>query len=144
VIFATTVLTQAKGINFENSLLLLIVVNVVGFFGYIAFGWVGDRFSRRNLMAIGWALAGISYAAMILFANGFYAVMAVFALSMFFNAGVYAPTFTYFAESYPTRMRGSGASFANATGQIGGLIGSVLIFGARDVAPRTELEAIAT
>jgi len=99
-------------------------------------------------------------------------VMVLFALSQFFEAGVYAPTFTYFAESYPTRMRGSGASFANAVGQIGGIVGSamfailvgaglgvanaalylglipmvlasLLLFGGRNVAPRTELEAIA-
>jgi MFS family permease len=124
-------------------------------------------------MAVCWVLAAIFWGAMILFAQDFMSVMVLFAIAQFFEAGVYAPTFTYFAESYPTRIRGSGASFANATGQIGGIIGSgafglmlaagvsvntaalllgtiplfiaaVLVFGARDIAPRTELEAIAT
>ena len=172
VIFATTVLTQAKHIEFANSLLLLIVVNLVGIVGYIVIGWIGDRVSRRNVIVVGWALAGIFYAAMLLWANSFLSVMILFALSQFFEAGVYAPTFTYFAESYPTRMRGSGASFANAIGQIGGIVGSalfaillaagiavgttalylslipmllaaLLLLGARNVPPRTELEAIA-
>jgi MFS family permease len=172
VIFATTVLTQGKGLNFENSLLLLIGVNLVGFLGYLVFGYLGDLVSRRNLIIVGWTLAGIFYAAMILFGSGFLSVMVLFALSQFFEAGVYAPTFTYFAESYPTRMRGSGASFANAMGQIGGIVGSalfaillgagvavgtaalylgfvpmvlasLLMFGGRNVAPQTELEAIA-
>jgi MFS family permease len=136
------------------------------------FGYVGDFVSRRNLVIVGWTLAGLFYAAMILFANDFLSVMVFFALSQFFEAGVYAPTFTYFAESYPTRMRGSGASFANAVGQIGGIVGSamfailvgagigvanaalylglipmvlasLLLFGGRNIAPRTELEAIA-
>jgi len=173
VILATTVLTQGKGLTFENSLLLLILPNFVGFLGYLAIGYIGDRYSRRNLMAICWVLAAVFWAAMILFAHDFLSVMILFAISMFFEAGVYAPTFTYFAESYPTRIRGSGTSFANATGQIGGIIGSgafglmlaagvsvnnaalilgtvplfiasAMVFGARNIAPRTELEAIGT
>jgi MFS family permease len=173
VILATTVLTQGKGLTFENSLLLLILPNFVGFLGYLVIGYIGDRYSRRNLMAVCWVLAAVFWGAMILFATDFMSVMVLFAISMFFEAGVYAPTFTYFAESYPTRIRGSGTSFANATGQIGGIIGSgafglmlaagvsvntaalilgtvplfiasVLVFGARNIAPRTELEAIAT
>jgi MFS family permease len=173
VILATTVLTQGKGLTFENSLLLLIVPNLVGFIGYLVIGYIGDRVSRRNLMAVCWVLAAVFWGAMMLFAQDFLSVMVLFAIAQFFEAGVYAPTFTYFAESYPTRIRGSGASFANATGQIGGIIGSggfglmlaagvsvntaalilgtvplfiaaALVFGARSIAPRTELEAIAT
>jgi MFS family permease len=172
-ILATTVLTQGKGLTFENSLLLLIVPNLVGFVGYIVIGYISDSVSRRNLIAICWVLAGLLWAAMIAFAQDFLSVMVVYSLAQFFAAGSYAPTFTYFAESYPTRMRGSGVAFANAVGQIGGVVGSAafgfmvaagltvnntalflglvpmlvgaaLIFGARNVAPRTVLEAIAT
>jgi MFS family permease len=172
-ILATTVLTQGKGLTFENSLLLLIVPNLVGFVGYLVVGYIGDSVSRRNLMAVCWVCAGVFWALMLVFAQDFLSVMLGYSIAQFFAAGAYAPTFTYFAESYPTRMRGSGVAFANAVGQIGGIIGSagfgilvaagltvnntalvlalfpmlvaaVLILGARNVAPRTVLEAIAT
>jgi MFS family permease len=172
VILATTVLTQGKGLSFENSLLLLIVPNLVGFLGYVVLGYISDKVSRRNLVAACWVIAGVLWAIMILFAQDFLSVMILFSASAFFEAGSYAPMFTYLAESYPTRMRGSGVAFTNAIGQVGGIIGSaafgfllasglsvnnaawllglipmviaaVLILGARNVAPRTQLEAIA-
>jgi MFS family permease len=172
VILATTVLTQGKGLTFENSLLLLIVPNLVGFLGYVVLGYISDKVSRRNLVAFCWVVAGVLWAVMILWAQDFTSIMVLFSASAFFEAGSYAPMFTYLAESYPTRMRGSGVAFTNAIGQIGGIIGSaafgillasghsvnnaawilgliplliaaVLLFGARNVAPRTTLEAIA-
>lgn len=171
VILATTILTQGKHISFSNSLLVLIISNVAGFIGYIVLGYVGDRIGRRNTVLVGWIVAGLLWGAMLGFAHTFTAVIVLFALSQFFEAGTYAPFFTYAAESFPTRMRGTGAAFVNAMGGIGSIIGSGLfafflsrgmsvleaglllgmipqilaaffLFGAKNVPPRTELEAI--
>src|SRR5262249_54281741 len=41
-VLGTTVLTQGKGVSFTGSLVMLIVINAVGYLGYLFHGWVGD------------------------------------------------------------------------------------------------------
>ena len=50
----------------RRTLLLVVVSNLVGALGYLAHGWAGDRFGRRNTIAVGWLLSGGFFAAMLL------------------------------------------------------------------------------
>ena len=63
---------------------------------------------------------------MVFLAQGNIAVLVTYSIGLFFFIGAYAPLFTYMGESYPTRMRATGASFINAMGPIGAIIGSAV------------------
>lgn len=57
-VLGTTVITKTHDVSFNNSLLILILSNLVGYCGYLAHGWLGDRIGRRNTIAVGWMLGG--------------------------------------------------------------------------------------
>jgi MFS family permease len=170
-VLGTTVLTQGKGISFSNSLFLLILSNALAYIGYIAHGFIGDFLGRRETIAGAWIIAGIFYLIMLLVASSYVAVLLTYSIGLFFLIGAYSALFTYMGESFPTRMRGTGSSFINAMGPIGGVLGSLLftavlaggisvsmsaliagaiplilsglaLFGARHVPPRKTLEEI--
>ncbi|GAC1358879.1 MAG: MFS transporter [Ktedonobacteraceae bacterium] len=171
-VLGTTVLTQGKGISFSNSLFLLILSNALAYVGYVAHGYIGDAIGRRETIAGAWILSGISYTVMLLLPSNYWAVLISYSVGLFFLIGSYSALFTYMGESFPTRMRGTGSSFINAMGPIGGVLGSLLfttilqggasivnatliagalplilsgllMFGARRVPPQQTLEEIA-
>jgi putative MFS transporter len=128
-VLSTTILTDGKGINFEDSLGVLIVSNLVGFVGYMSFGFIGDRIGRRNAIAFGWFGAGICYLLMLFAVEGFWPVVLLNSLGLYFVIGPYAALLFYMGESYPTAYRASGAAFANAMGPVGAIIGGGIFSG---------------
>jgi MFS family permease len=171
-VLGTTVLTQGKGISFSNSLFLLILSNALAYVGYVAHGYIGDVLGRRETVAGAWILSGISYTIMLFLSSSYLAVLIAYSVGLFFLIGSYSALFTYMGESFPTRIRGTGSSFINAMGPIGGVLGSLLfttvlqsganvvnatmiagaiplilsgllMFGARRVPPQKTLEEIA-
>ncbi|KYD11722.1 MFS transporter [Saccharococcus caldoxylosilyticus] len=169
-VLSTTVLTEGKGISFDNSLFMLIFSNALAYIGYIFHGYIGDRIGRRETLIGSWIIAGLSYTFMLFVAQGYWSVLISYSVGLFFLIGAYAALFTYMGESYPTRIRGTGAAFINAMGPIGAIFGSlvftltvenngvimatflsgvlplllsgILMFGARSIAPSKELENI--
>jgi MFS family permease len=127
VVLSTTVLVTGKGISLENALLFLVVSNALSYIGYIVHGYVGDLIGRRETIAAGWILAGLSYGCMLLLANGPVAVLIFYMLGLFFIIGPYSALFSYMGESYPTRSRGTGAAFINAMGPIGAIVGGAIL-----------------
>ena len=47
-VLGTTVLTEAKGLSFNNSLFMLIFSNGLAYIGYITHGYIGDKIGRRE------------------------------------------------------------------------------------------------
>lgn len=127
VVLSTTILVDAKGITMQNALLFLVASNALSYIGYLVHGYVGDIIGRRETIAIGWILAGLSYGAMLLFAHGNVPVLIAYMIGLFFIIGPYSALFSYMGESYPTRSRGTGAAFINAMGPIGAIIGGALL-----------------
>jgi MFS family permease len=165
-VLSTTVLTSGKHISYSSSLIVIIISNSVAFVGYMLAGYLGDRIPRRNVIGVGWLCSGICYMLMLYVVNGYWPVVILNALGLFFLIGPYSALLFYMGESYPTRYRASGTSFANAMGPVGAILGGlvftalinlgtttassaviagavpilisgVLIFGARSVAPGT-------
>lgn len=165
-VLSTTVLTSGKHISYSSSLVVVIISNLVAFLGYMLAGYLGDRIPRRNVIGVGWLCSGVCYLLMLYVVNGYWPVVILNAFGLFFLIGPYSALLFYMGESYPTRYRASGASFANAMGPIGAILGGlvftalinlgtttatsaaiagavpilisgVLIFGARSVAPGT-------
>lgn len=172
IVFSTILLITYKGLPLSSSVLILIVSNGITYLGYVMFGFLGDRISRRNVIAFAWIISAIMYTVFAFFSSGFAASMVTYSLGLLFLIGPYSALFTYMGETYPTRNRGTGIAFINAMGPVGSIIGGalftvvlavtasypdsmligaialviagVLMFGARNVRPGQELEDIAT
>src|SRR5215469_14056426 len=124
-ILGTTVITAVHKITFENSLLILVLSNVVGYLGYLAHGYVGDRIGRRNAIAIGWMLGGIAFAAMLLAGHDFGIVVLLYSVGLFFLIGPYAALLFFIGESYPTVIRATGGGIINALGPVGAIVAGI-------------------
>jgi len=126
-VLGTTVLTEGKGVSFGSALTVLIVSNAAAYIGYLCHGFVGDRIGRRLTIAGGWVISGLAYTLMLFGpdAQGF--VLTMYTIGLFFIIGPYAALLFFMGESFPTRVRGTGASFVNAMGPIGAIAGGALL-----------------
>jgi MFS family permease len=121
----TTVLTRVHNVSFENSLLILVLSNVIGYCGYLSHGFIGDKIGRRNTLAIGWMLGGLSFAGMLFGPSSAGVVVALYSLGLFFLIGPYSAALFFIGESYPTAIRGTGSSIVHAMGPIGAILAGV-------------------
>jgi putative MFS transporter len=126
-VLGTSVLTQGKGVDFAGALLMFIVINLVAFTGYLFHGWAGDRYGRRNVIAVAWVISGVLFAAMLLFATGTVAIVALYSAGMFFLVGPYSAMLFYMGECYPTDCRATGASLINAISQPGAIVAGIIV-----------------
>lgn len=126
-VLGTTLLTDGKGLPFSVSLLVFMAANLGGFFGYLLFGALGQRFGRRTMVGVGFILAAVSYTLMLLWATDIVTVMVLYAFGQFFMAGPFAALMFYMGECYTTDCRATGTSFLNAMGQPGTIVGGAII-----------------
>jgi MFS family permease len=124
-VLGTTVLTRVHNVSFENSLLILVLSNVVGYCGYLSHGWIGDKIGRRNTLAIGWMLGGLAFAGMLIGPSSTGIVVALYSLGLFFLIGPYSAALFFIGESYPTSIRGTGSSIVHAMGPVGAILAGV-------------------
>ncbi|KVE34301.1 MFS transporter [Burkholderia sp. TSV86] len=124
-VLGTTVLTRVHNVSFENSLLILVLSNVIGYCGYLSHGFIGDKIGRRNTLAIGWMLGGLSFAGMLFGQSSAGVVVALYSLGLFFLIGPYSAALFFIGESYPTAIRGTGSSIVHAMGPIGAILAGV-------------------
>jgi MFS family permease len=129
-ILGTSLLTaeDGKGITFDNALVVLIISNATAFLGYLFHGWLGDRIGRRNAIAMGWVMSGISFGGMLVAPDGNYvAIVALYSAGLFFLIGPYAALLFFNGESFPVHTRATGGAIINAAGQVGAVLGGLLI-----------------
>ena len=129
-ILSTSLLTapDGKDIDFNNALLVLIISNATAFAGYLFHGWLGDRIGRRNAIGIGWILCAISFFTMLQAPNGnFPLIVALYSAGLFFLIGPFSALMFFTGESFPVHTRATGSSLVNASGQVGAIIGGLLI-----------------
>ena len=117
-VLGTTVITDVHHVSFESSLVVLIISNLVGYLGYLAFGFLGDRIGRRNAIALGWTTAGI-YCSPACYAGP---VTALYSLGLFFLIGPYAALLFFIGESFPTTIRATGGALVAAMGPTGAIL----------------------
>lgn len=126
-VLGTTVLVEAKGVNFGSALTVLIIANVGAFIGYLSHGFVGDYIGRRQTVAGGWLIGGVVFTVMLFGPASSAFVIPMYAVGLFFLNGPYAALLYYMGESFPARVRGTGVAFAHAMGPIGTIGGSALL-----------------
>ncbi|MEW6637612.1 MAG: MFS transporter [Actinomycetota bacterium] len=126
-VLGTTVLTEGKGVSFGSALTVLIISNAAAYIGYLTHGFVGDRIGRRLTIAGGWVISGIAYSLMLFGPDSQGFVLTMYTIGLFFIIGPYAALLFFMGESFPTRVRGTGASFVNAMGPLGAIAGGALL-----------------
>jgi len=124
-VLGTTVITKVHNVSFANSLLILVLSNLVGYCGYLAHGWLGDRFGRRNVIAVGWMLGGLSFAAMLYCPDNFTIIVALYSIGLFFLIGPYAAALFFISESFPTAIRATAGSLIGAMGPVGAIVAGI-------------------
>lgn len=128
-VLGTTVLEKGKGIDASSTLLLVVVSNLVAALGYLAHGWAGDRFGRRNTIVAGWLMSGGFFAAMLLGPSDQIYVVLTYMMGLFFLLGPYAAILFFQAECFSTDCRATGSSFIGAMSQPGAIIGGFILTG---------------
>jgi MFS family permease len=170
-VLGTTVITKVHNVSFENSLIILVLSNVVGYIGYLSHGFIGDKVGRRNTLALGWMCGGLAFTGMLYGPHDIFVVVGLYSLGLFFLNGPYAAALFFIGESYPTAIRGTGSAIVHAMGPIGAIlaglgltavlsdggdwlhaafwfgsvpcfISGVLIFAARHVDPEADADAV--
>ena len=126
-VLGTSVLTEGKGVNFAGALIMFIIINIIGFTGYLFHGWAGDRFGRRNVIGAAWLISAVAFAAMLLFAHGTVSVVALYSLGMFFLIGPYSAMLFYMGECFTADCRATGASLINAMSQPGAILAGIIV-----------------
>ena len=129
-ILGTSLLTSESGraVPFTNALLILIISNGTSFLGYLFHGWLGDRIGRRNTIAIGWILSALSFTGMLMLPQAtFGGTVALYSLGLFFLIGPFSALLFFNGESFPAHTRATAGSLINASGQLGAIIGGVLV-----------------
>lgn len=141
----TLILVNGKHVSFSGALEVLIVSNVAGFLGYLFHGWLGDRISRRNTIALGWTVSAICFGVMVLGpAGNLPLLVGAYALGTFFLIGPYAAVLFFNSESFPAENRATAGTLINALGQIGAILGGVLFtatLAAADQSPAGQASA---
>ena len=123
-VLGTTVLVNVHGISFGNSLVILLLSNLVAYAGYLVHGFFGDRFGRRNMIAAGWIIGGVVLGFMLYGPSTTVVVVALYSIGLFFLIGPYSCLLFFVGESYEDSVRGSGASFVTGIGPIGAVLAS--------------------
>ncbi len=59
-VLGSSVLKNAKGVELSDAFWMLIVINLLAYFGYVFHGWLGDKIGRKRTIIGGWILSGIS------------------------------------------------------------------------------------
>ncbi|VXC11384.1 MFS transporter [Citricoccus sp. K5] len=126
-VLGTTVLVEAKGVSFENALVILIGANAVGFVGYLFHGWLGDRIGRQRTVILGWLAGAVSSLGMLLIPGATWFIIAMYGLTLFFLTGPFAALLYYMGESFPAHARGMGTNVAHVMAPVGGIVGSGLL-----------------
>lgn len=119
-VYCLQYLTAVEGWSQSDTLMMLMIANVVGIPAVIFGGWMADRIGRRQVYAIGIVLCGLS--AIIFFPlagqHNFFLTILVCLLAVAgvqFANGAQSPLF---AEAFPTHVRFQGAALSLTLGNV--------------------------
>jgi len=110
-------LSAERGLNIKAMSGYLMILNVGGFLGYYAYGYLADKLGRRANFIFG-SLA--SAAVMLIWINlsSPTAILWMAGVFGFITYGYWGPLAAFVSEQFPTSVRGVGTSFAYASGRM--------------------------
>lgn len=125
-VYITVWLTKEKGWTSSGVATLLLVSGGIGYLFYLLGGWLGERYGRRNVLVVSALLVGPLNLVLLLTTNDV-AIAIVYFLAYQATNGTWSGAgYSYQAENFPTRVRGTAIGWLGSM-NIGGLvIGSAL------------------
>lgn len=112
-----TYLVQEAGVSSARMTYIMLSMNLGGFFGYYASGWVANKMGRRENYLYGCAAAGIMMLLFIFAATPGNVMLLSFILG-FISFGYIGSLAVFLGEQFPTAIRASGISFAWGCGRL--------------------------
>jgi len=106
-----------RGLSILRTSAWTIDMQVGTFLGYVIFGYVADRFSRKYTY-IGYLLMATMLVPVFAFVHSPYALLFIGPLVGFFGSGYFSGFGVITSELFPTAVRGSAMGFAYNTGRI--------------------------
>ncbi|MBV8155428.1 MAG: MFS transporter [Candidatus Eremiobacteraeota bacterium] len=112
----------------QSTLYTLLVFVVAALPGYLMATWGMDRFGRKQIQMIGFAMMAVSFAGIALLPGGLkntWPFLVLYLVNYFFTEfGPNTTTFIYPAEIFPARIRTTSHGIAAGTAKIGAAIGA--------------------
>lgn len=134
-VLGSSILANAKGVELADAFWMLIVINGLGYLGYVFHGWLGDRVGRKRTIIAGWIASAICFAVMLSpLADNSFTIILSYGLGLFFLVGPYAAIQYFMSECYPVSCRATGTAFIGAMSQPGTILGGALFTVAAAVA----------
>lgn len=125
-VYITYWLTHSRDWTASQAAQLLLIAGGVGFFFYILGGWVGERFGRRSVLVVSGLLTGPLNLALF-FVHHHMAVAILYFLVYQATNGTWSGAgYAYWAECFPTRVRGTAIGWLGSMFTGGLIIGSLL------------------
>ena len=106
-----------RGLNIVMTSEWTIVMQVGTFLGYISFGYIADRMSRK-LTYIGYLVVAAALVPLFAFAGSTDALLVIGPLVGFFGTGYFSGFAVIASELFPTALRGSALGFSYNLGRI--------------------------
>ncbi len=125
-VFIAYWLTQVKGWTANEAAVLLLVCGGIGFFFYVIGGLLGEKFGRRNVMVVSGCLVGPLNLVILLVADHTWVAIVFFCIYQVTNGTWSGAGYSYQAECFPTRVRGTAVGWMGAMMVGGQLIGSAV------------------
>ncbi len=124
--YITVWLTSEKGWSADSVAVLLLASGGIGYFFYLLGGALGERYGRRNVLMVTGLLVGPLNLALLLTTNQV-AVAIIYFLAFQATNGTWSGAgYSYQAESFPTRVRGTAIGWMSGMFVGGLVIGSLL------------------
>jgi len=106
-----------RGMSIVKTSAWTIAMQVGTFLGYVIFGYIADRFSRKYTY-IGYLLMATLLVPLFAFVRNPNALLIIGPLVGFFGTGYFSGFSVITSELFPTALRGSAMGFAYNTGRI--------------------------
>lgn len=113
-----------RGIAPGTATLMLLTAAAGGWFFYVFGGLLGERFGRQRILVVSAAIS-VALAALFYFLRGTVALWIVYFVIYQVTNGTWSGVgYAYWAESFPTRVRGTAVGWLGAMFTAGLIIGS--------------------
>ncbi len=124
--YVTVWLTKEKGWTEGSVATLLLVSGGIGYFFYLLGGLLGERYGRRNVLVVTGLLVGPLNLALLLTTDHTAVAVLYFLVFQATNGTWSGAGYSYQAESFPTRVRGTAIGWMSSMFVGGLIIGSLL------------------
>jgi MFS family permease len=119
-------LTSYRDFSKGEATALLLVASAIGFLFYVIGGALGERFGRQRVL-IGSAIATTALTVVFYLADATWLIWASYLMLYQASNGTWSGTgYAYWAESFPTRVRGTAVGWLGAMFTGGLIIGSLV------------------